>query len=147
MPTTPDFDGLPLSRQSTFEQTGVHHGYRRCSVVSNGQLREPRFADLLAPLGPVRTAWLSWIEPGGFIVEHIDAGPHFERWQIPLSEAGVLLQDGVPVVHEVGVPFRVRHDRWHSVDNRTGDAPRVSLVVDRDMPVNLERTPLRIRED
>lgn len=138
-----ELDDLPLSEPSPFAQNGAHEGYRQRMVVANGELLESRFAGLLEQFTPVRTAWLSWIEPGGFVVEHIDAGPHYERWQVPLSVAGKLYQDGEPVAHEVGVPFRVHHDRWHSVDNRDGSEPRVSLVVDRDVIVSEAATPLR----
>jgi hypothetical protein len=103
------------------------------------------FAEWLDGLAPVAEAWVSWIEPGGHVVEHIDAGPHRERWQVPLSEDGRLITDGVPVAHQVGVPFPVRHWEWHEVDNRTGTGPRVSLVVDRDVIVKPDRTPFRTR--
>lgn len=138
-------DDLPLSQPSDITKVGAHHGYRQCMVVVNGTIVEPRFAEMLEHLQPVRTAWLSWIEPGGYVVEHIDAGPFYERWQVPLSEAGALYQDGEPVPHEVGVPFRVHHDRWHSVDNRAGSEPRVSLVVDRDVIVDPASSPLKLR--
>lgn len=127
------------SLPSTFAETQAHHGYRRVVVVSGGNLVRPQFAALLAELQPVREAWLSLIEPGGFIVEHIDPGPRYERWQVPFTEAGTLYEDGRTVPHEVGVPFIVHHDRWHSVTNNT-DQPRISLVVDRDILVSPERS-------
>lgn len=130
------------SLPSTFEATKAHHGYRRVVVASAGELLLPQFDSILAPFTTVRDSWLSWIDPGGFIVEHIDAGPHFERWQIPFTESGQLIQDGQPVAHAVGVPFRVHHDRWHSVRN-DGGVPRISLVIDRDVIVSPARTPLR----
>lgn len=98
---------------------------------------------MLASFAPVRDAWLSWIEPGGYVVEHIDAGPHYERWQIPFSAAGRMVVDDEPIAHEVGVPFRVEHHRWHRVENDS-DEPRVSLVVDRDVVVSATRSPLRL---
>ena len=118
----------------------VHAGYRQVVVVDGGRVVLPQFAELGEAFAPVRSAWLSWIEPGGYVVEHVDAGPHFERWQIPFTAGGRLVQDGEPVDHEVGVPFRVRHDRWHSVENQS-DHPRVSLVIDRDVVVSTTRTP------
>ena len=132
------------SLPSTFAATGAHEGYRRVVVVSGGNLERPQFADLLAEFAPVREAWLSWIDPGGFVVEHIDGGPHYERWQIPFTEAGTLYEDGRPVAHEVGVPFVVHHDRWHAVRNDT-DHPRISLVIDRDVIVQPARTPFQVR--
>jgi hypothetical protein len=130
---------------STFAQSGVHHGYRQAIIVTGGVTRCHDYDALLAPLAPIRECWVSWIDPGGYIVEHHDAGPYLERWQIPLTEAGTLIQDGEPVVHEVGVPFRVHQYRWHSVVNRH-DEPRVSLVVDRDVPAGVPSAPFRVKE-
>lgn len=140
-----DLDDLPLSQPSSIERTKAHHLYRQRTVVSAGDLVEPRFAAMLEPLQPVRTAWLSWIEPGGYVVEHIDAGPHYERWQVPISGTGRLIQNGIPVDTVPGVPHRVRHDDWHEVDNRDAAEPRVVLVVDRDILINADRSPLRLR--
>lgn len=133
-----------LSDASDIADNGAHHGYRRAVVVNGGAWYLPAFADLLEPLRPVREAWVSWIEPGGYIVEHIDGGPYFERWQIPLSESGVLIQGDEPVAHEVGVPFRVEQWRWHSVRNDS-DEPRVSLVVDRDISAGVPSAPFTVR--
>ena len=132
------------SRPSAYEDNGAHSGYRQVQVVAGGTLRIPAAAPLLAPFEPIHDAWLSWIDPGGFVVEHIDAGPHYERWQIPLTEAGKLIQNGTAVAHEVGVAFRVHHDDWHSVRN-DDPTPRVSLVIDRAVIVSPARTPLRRR--
>jgi hypothetical protein len=134
----------PLSNPSTFADNGVHEGYRRAVVINGGAWYVPELAAILEPLQPIRECWVSWIDPGGFIVEHHDAGPYFERWQIPLTEAGTLHQDGVPVAHEVGVAFRVHQYRWHSVSNDT-DEPRVSLVIDRDIPAGVPSQPFTIR--
>ena len=143
--STPRTDDLPWSLPSTFEATKAHHGYRQVVVVSMGRLVLPQFADILAGFTPVREAWLSWIDPGGFVVEHIDGGPHYERWQIPFTEAGTLYEDGVAVAHEVGVPFVVHHDRWHAVRNDDPTEPRISLVIDRDVIVSPARTPFLTR--
>ena len=133
------------SEPSTFEATGVHHGYRRVVVVNGSRLLLDQFGPLLEQFAPVAEAWLSWLDPGGFVVEHIDPGPHRERWQIPFTDDGALLHDGVRVVHEVGVPFRVNHQEWHSVDSPGPGRPRISLVVDRDVIVSPHRSPLRLR--
>lgn len=132
------------SLPSQFAETGVHHGYRQVTVALAGRIHLPQFVAWLEPFAPVRGAWLSRIEPGGFIVEHIDAGPHYERWQIPLTVSGVLSHDGNPVAHQVGHPFAVRHFDWHSVRN---DDPtdRISLVIDRDVIVRPDAHPLRLR--
>lgn len=133
-----------LSHPSTFAQTGVHHGYRQALVVTAGRVQLPKWTAALVELEPVAEAWVSWIEPGGYIVEHQDAGPYLERWQIPLTEAGALYENGVPVPHVVGVPFRVHQWDWHHVRNDT-DQPRVSLVVDRNVRVDVPSGPFRVR--
>ncbi len=122
-----------------------HVGYRRLRVVQNGKLLVQEFAERLEPFDPVRNAWLSWLDPGGWICEHRDAGPHYERWQIPLSRAGQFIQGDHPIDHEVDVPFRVRHDLPHQVCN-DDDAPRLSLIVDRDIIVQPDSTPLTYTE-
>lgn len=132
------------SAASSIADTGVHHGYRRITVVLAGRLAVPEFADILAPFAPVHGAWLSALEPGGFIAEHIDAGPYRERWQVPFTADGCLSQCGVDVDHEVGVPFRVHHHDWHSVRNDS-DQRRVSLVIDRDVLLPISSAPLQVR--
>jgi hypothetical protein len=134
-----------LSQPSSIADNGAHEGYRRAVIVNGGHYYIPELADVLADLEPIRGCWLSWIDPGGHIVEHIDSGPYFERWQIPLTEAGTLYQGGVAVDHVVGVPFRVAHHEWHSVTNDS-DQPRVSLVVDRDIPAGVPSAPFRLKE-
>ena len=125
------------SEPSRFADTGAHDGYQQVSLlVAGGRLAVPEFAELLAHFTPVRAAWLSRLAPGGYIVEHCDAGPYFERWQVPFTTCGQLIEDGEPVAHRVGVPFRVHQWRWHSVRN-DGPDHRVSLVIDRDIPVDV----------
>lgn len=126
------------SRPSTFRETGVHHGYRRAVLWSFGNplpAAEP-FAVVLEPLFPIRDAWLSWIDAGGFIVPHRDGAPWWERWQVPISTSGVL--DGEQATD--GVPFRVQHWREHSVWN-PGPGPRVHVVVDRDVRLDIPPLP------
>lgn len=128
---------------SEFAVTGVHHGYRRVVLVDHGY-RTPAadpFGFVLDDFGPVHTALLSCIDPGGFIVPHVDAGPWLERWQVPVSTAGWFRQ-GELVDLEDGVPFRVEHWQKHSVGNPTG-IPRVHLVIDRK--VRVARAPEAFR--
>ena len=132
------------SATSSYADTGVHHGYRQVTVVLAGRLAVPEFADILASFAPVHGAWLSSLEPGGFIAEHIDAGPYRERWQVPFTADGCLSQCGTDVTHEVGVPFRVRHHDWHSVRNDS-DRRRVSLVIDRAVLLPIPSAPLQVR--
>lgn len=132
------------SATSSYADTGVHHGYRQVTVVLAGRLAVPEFADVLASFAPVHGAWLSSLDPGGFIAEHIDAGPYHERWQVPFTAAGRLIQSGRPVAHEVGVPFCVAHHDWHSVVN-DDDSERVALVIDRAVPLQIPSAPLQVR--
>jgi hypothetical protein len=139
-----DLVGPLWSARSSATETGVHDGYRQVTIVHAGRLAVPGFAEVLAQFAPVHGAWLSGLAPGGFIAEHIDAGPYWERWQLPFTTAGCLLQCGAPVHHEVGVPFRVAHHDWHSVIN-TDDTERVALVIDRAVPLSIPSAPLQVR--
>lgn len=109
----------------------VDHGFRRPHA--------PLFADVLGEYDPVWAAWLSWLDPGGYIAPHTDAGPHRQRWHVPISTAGT--GPSGPAID--GVPFRVEHWLPHQVDNPT-DQPRVHLVIDRDVIVHPHLTPFRI---
>jgi hypothetical protein len=122
----------------------VHHGYRRIVLVEAGHLR-PEAAPwrfVLDELAPAHTAWLSWIEPGGFIVPHRDAGPWRERWQVPIQAAGDF-HAGETFTPADGGAFRVTHWREHAVTNRTG-RPRIHLVVDRDVWLDEPALPFEV---
>lgn len=134
-------DLVSWSLPSTFEESRVHHGYRQQTVVHQGQLVVDGLGWLVDPFAPVWSARLSCIDPGGFIVRHIDAGPYRERWQVPITDAGAL--NGVRA--EVGVPFRVFHHEWHEVRN-DDLVPRVVLVVDRDVMTGAPMAPFQ-KED
>jgi hypothetical protein len=127
------------SLPSTYSETRVHHGYRRVVLVSARQPWEHAhlFSDVLAAFAPIWEAWLSWIDPRGFIAPHRDAGPWRERWQVPIRAAGEWHGDDT-FSPESGVPFQVRHWEPHAVVNNT-DQPRIHLVLDRD--VWLDRAP------
>lgn len=92
------------------------------------------FGFVLDAFAPVWGAWLSWINPGGFVAPHRDAGPWRERWQVPIQAAGLFDTDRPTD----GVVFPVQHWREHSVWNDT-DRPRIHLVLDR--AVFLDRPP------
>lgn len=127
---------------SQYRENLVHHGNRTLSLV-RACTRLPAadpFRFVLEKFAPVQTAWLSWLEPGGFITPHRDAGPWRERWQIPIQAAGLLDEAGDQSVPVDGVPFRVRHYDRHSVWN-TGDQPRIHLVLDRDIWLDLPKRP------
>lgn len=132
------------SRPSSFVTTGVHHGYRRVELVTAGS-QHPlagTFHPVLERFAPVWAAWLSWIDPGGFILPHRDAGPHRERWQVPIYAAGRFHADEVLTPAD-GVAFPVQHWRRHSVVNDT-DRPRIHLVVDRDVIAQPGRAPFEV---
>lgn len=126
-------DGIPegaWSSPSTFAQTKVHHLYSRIQLITGGVVQSSNaeaFAFVLRDFEPVDKAWLSWIDPGGYIVPHADAGPWKERWHVPIQAAG-LFNDERP---QDAVAFRVEHWLKHSVTNDT-DHPRIHLVIDRD---------------
>lgn len=139
-------DGIPAeawSLASTYADTRVHHGYRRVVLVSAGhpQPHAELFGFVWAALHPIRDAWLSWIDPGGFIVPHRDPGPWRERWQVPISAEGQWLsryrKDFFP---EAGRAFRVEHWEPHAVLNRNAN-PRIHLVLDRDIEIGLAPKP------
>lgn len=132
------------SLASTYTQTHVHHGYRRVGLVSAGQMQPHahHFDFVWAALNPIWDAWLSWIEPGGFIIPHRDAGPWRERWQVPISAAGQWCAQET-FTPQSGEAFPVTHWEPHAVVNHT-DSPRVHLVIDRDVWVNQNALPFKI---
>lgn len=132
------------SLPSAYAETRVHHGYRRVVLVSAGQPKvyASHFDFVLDALTPVHDAWLSWIDPGGFIAPHRDAGPWRERWQVPVCAAGewVAADTFTPVS---GDAFPVEHWARHSVVNRTGQ-PRIHIVIDRDLWIDKPAEPFEV---
>lgn len=118
--------------------TETHQGYRRI-VLRDG---DPDFGWLLDDFDPVDNAWVSWIEPHGYVRPHMDAGPHRERWQIPIRPSGVFNVGGEPVVQKIGQPFQVEHWLPHWIE--VGDMPRVHVVLDRDVIVRSDRTDFQL---
>ncbi len=144
-----DTDTVAWSQPSTYsEGTGVHHGYSTAKAthwLTGVQL------DLSKPLS---TAWYAKLEPGGFIVPHIDEGPWVERWHYPISGKGLVWQewdDPGPSQRlwdsEDGsaawsyVPYRMNHHKPHAVWNPY-DEPRIVLIVEYDNPVDQPTTDL-----
>lgn len=136
-------DAMPASawgETSTLEQSGTHEGYRTLSLVQPGRWQphsEP-FAFVLHTFAPVYQAWLSWLKPGGYILPHVDAGPYYERWQVPIQPAGTMND----VAATAGESFRVRHWEPHSVANES-DRPRIHLVIDRALVLNASPVPFQ----
>ena len=132
------------SLPSTFAATGVHEGYRQVTVVSTGGLWQPVAESLgfvLDEYEPVWSAFLAWIEPGGYVLPHKDPGPYRERWHVPIECAGTT----TGVAGEVGVPFTVEHWKWHDVHNPTSRR-RVHLIIDRAVIVLDEKGPFTLKE-
>lgn len=128
------------SLPSSYQTTGAHHGYRRAVLAELAP-----FGFVLEEFEPIHDAWLSWIEPGGFIVPHRDAGPYRERWQVPVSTAGWMEQNGMRGLATDGVPFRVEHWLPHSVGNLTTN-PRIHLIIDRAIHIDVPSQPFQIME-
>lgn len=130
------------SLPTRYAENHVHHGNRRVQLAGGGRFQKAAdpFRFVLDDFAPVHYAWLSWLDPGGFITPHRDAGPWRERWQIPIHAAGCLDESGDQSVPVDGVPFRVRHWDKHSVWN-VGDQPRIHIVLDRDVWLDLPPAP------
>jgi hypothetical protein len=123
------------SLPSHYRHTRVHHGYRRVPLISAGY-RHPhadRFAVVLDGFAPVADAWLSALDPGGFIAPHRDGGPWFQRWHVPILSAG-RVTFGETFTPIPGRPFAVAHWEPHWLINDT-DRRRVSLVIDRRITI------------
>lgn len=126
----------------------VHHGYStaQTDLVNAGQevgtLQGPRL---------VTNAWYAKLEPGGFIVPHIDQGPWLERWHYPQSGQGFVWQEwavdhwrsGIAEVAVPENPYRMNHHRPHAVWNPHNE-PRVVLIVEYDNPIDQPTTDLII---
>ena len=123
-------------------QSGTFDGYRVAPLVVGGRSgpQASRFAFILDEFEPVWAAWLSWLEPGGYILSHIDQGPYRERWQVAFQPAG----EGL--VGKIGEAFPVKHWEPHKVTNRT-DRPRIHLVIDRDLIMDATEVPYQRFEE
>jgi len=118
----------------------VNPGYQFASLVQGRNRKEAAalFDFVLVEFAPIWTAWVAMVPAGGFIGPHIDEGPYHERWHVPIVPAGTF--DGRTV--EAGVSFPVHHWEPHRVDNPTG-TPRIHLVIDRDVWVDVPTAPFQ----
>jgi hypothetical protein len=118
----------------------VNPGYQFASLVQGTRAKAAAalFRFVLAEFDPVWTAWIARVPPHGFIGPHIDEGPYHERWHVPIHPAGTF--DGREV--EAGVSFPVKHWESHQVDNPT-TRPRIHLVIDRDVMVDVPAAPFQ----
>jgi hypothetical protein len=118
----------------------VNPGYQFASLVQGRHRKGAAelFQFVLAEFEPIWTAWVAKVPPHGFIGPHIDEGPYHERWHVPIHPAGTF--DGREVT--AGVSFPVKHWEAHRVDNPT-DRPRIHLVIDRDVMVDVPPAPFQ----
>ncbi len=142
-------DTIAWSQPSTYTTgTGVHHGYSTAKANGDTQV------DIRPVSGAVRSisnAWYAKLDPGGFIVPHVDQGPWRERWHYPISGSGYVwqeaiedhftVQDGLRIVATSDVPYRMNHHKPHAVWNPY-DEPRIILIVEYDNPVDQPTTDL-----
>ncbi len=136
----PDTLDLAWSQPSTYsEGTGVHHGY---STAKADPLASPNniFASGAEPI----TAWYAKLDPGGFIIPHVDQGPWVERWHYPISGKGRVWQES-SAQSQLAIqyinPYRMNHHKPHAVWNPS-DEPRIVLIVEYDNPVEQPTTDL-----
>lgn len=127
--------------QPVTSEDEVNPGYQFASLVQ-GRRSKPAaalFDFVLIEFAPIWTAWVAKVPPRGFIGLHIDEGkPYYERWHVPILPAGTF--DGREV--KAGIAFPVKHWQPHRVNNPT-DRPRIHLVIDRDVPVDVPYAPFK----
>jgi hypothetical protein len=104
------------------------------SYVSHGRVVstaiDHRIAEKYGVPGPYRRVWYAKLLPGGFAIPHIDTGPFYDRWHIPIEPAGWFWEYGT-YTQQPDTIFRVRHWLPHAVWNDE-DIPRVHIMVDRN---------------
>ena len=138
------FDTIAWSQPSTYtEGTGVHHGY--ATAKANGDTQ----VDIRPVSGAVRAisnGWYAKLDPGGFIIPHVDQGPWVERWHYPISGKGRVWQES-SAQSQLAIqyinPYRMNHHKPHAVWNPF-DEPRIILIVEYDNPVDQPTTDLII---
>lgn len=128
------------SPPSDYNDNHVHHRYSRATLVDAGIWRPE--AEAFRPwLGAydVHDAWLSRIQPGGYIVGHTDASRWRQRWHIPIQAAGITALEDIAEPAKVGVPFRVQQWLPHEVWNHS-DRDRIHLIIDTTQYVGPDET-------
>ena len=140
-------DTIAWSQPSTYsEGTGVHHGYSTAPADVPNPTEITYYAGRDdSDAAPADKAWYAKLEPGGFIVPHVDQGPWVERWHYPISGAGYVWQDWYDADVSVRAlprnPYRMNHHKPHAVWNPYGE-PRIILIVEYDNPVDQPTTDL-----
>jgi len=110
---------------STYSVNGVHHGYRTATAAP----QDTDHPDAIK-------VWWGCLDPGGFIVPHIDAGPYHRRWHYPTEPGGYVWNNGV-TVESPTEPFEITHWEPHAVWN-PGPTRRVHLIVETSEKVEGE---------
>ncbi len=137
-----DTDSVVWSKPSTYsEGTGVHHGYSTAKADARSE-----WSVDIAARGEVSSVWYAKLDPGGFIVPHVDQGPWVERWHYPISGQGYVWQEWefnspTLVSPSQTIPYRMNHHKPHAVWNPY-DEPRIILIVEYDNPVDQPTTDL-----
>lgn len=145
-------DTIAWSNPSTYGTgTGVHHGY----ATAPGDVPGPDEITYYAvqDIGNAKNAWYAKLDPGGFIVPHVDQGPWVERWHYPISGQGSVWQDWddngtatlrhIVSVGELMGAYRMNHHKPHAVYNPFTE-PRIILIVEYDNPIDQPTTDLII---
>ncbi len=159
-------DTIAWSKPSTYTTgTGVHHGY---STAPAPQEALP-YPDRPYPhdgsgqpgyrLIRVEKLWYAKLDPGGFIVPHVDQGPWVERWHYPINGRGSVWQEWNPddddrdphfrfltmriSTVDSAAPYRMNHHKPHAVWNPHTE-PRIILIVEYDNSVDQPTTGLII---
>jgi hypothetical protein len=131
---------MNYSAPSTYRGTNVHHGYATAKADPLELLDV--YPEILAPEGRwITKTWFGKLDPGGFIIPHIDQGPWTERWHYPIESAGWTWQQSTGYVQAPTEPFPIRHWEPHAVWNDT-DRPRVHLLVEYDNSIDLPHSGL-----
>ena len=142
------FDTIAWSQPSTYtEGTGVHHGYS----TAPANVMPPQVLLPQRMRADSTNLWYAKLDPGGFIVPHVDQGPWVERWHYPISGQGSVWQDWdsngtatlrhIVSVGEIFGAYRMNHHKPHAVWN-PHDEPRIVLIVEYDNPVDQPTTDL-----
>ncbi len=122
------------SLPSTLEATTVHHGYATAKASADDYLQTV-FPDERPNYDPFVRAWYAKLDPGGFILPHIDQGPWIERWHYPIQPAGYVWQEGEGVIESPLDMFPVKHWEPHAVWNPHHIA-RIHLIIEYDNEVD-----------
>jgi hypothetical protein len=124
---------------SRIEESGVTHGYQSVALWLNGTGYTDdgeHFKWLLEGFQPLRDARITRLVPGGYIKTHIDNGPYYERWQIPIHVQGVFWEDNEVVEQIPGIPWTVHHHLAHSVNvPENEERARLVILIDRQIPL------------